>query len=658
MDFWYLDDGDILCVPALVRPFLESFDVANDSVDEVPVHAERNRVKSEVIYYVDESTLAEHAESWGIAAVQELASVSTADVGQMTLGVATGPVEALRRQLAQKAKVVEAMHEKVAICADVQTEHVLCRQSLRVGRVNHILRVQGHDLALEHAPLDAFDSLAKETMDRLFPGLEPEGYQQASLAASLGGLGWRSAADVARPAHLAALVMATPKVHSMAGAAVRAGLLPEGRIEALLAERTAEVEAAYLRGLDEREKSRAEEFIQKVKRSAAEQWRRLQGGSGGEQVQAPRIDATFVDDGVPAAPHDGSVDDGGDGGRADHENASRRLASPHVQKELMRLQDCTRLRALESRLRMQCNWGQLERLKDLRHPEMSHRWLWHLDSTAGSVMNQADYVLDVQKHLGCRILECEAHCHPCGVPLDSRLEATRGHYACVRALVEGFRLADPGVTTEPRGLTSTMARPADILTNAAVPGRGAALDICIASPNAASALGDAAAAAFRRKLRRYRRVIPELARAGIAFRPLVWTSEGRPHPAVTRTLRYAAGIAATRSGSQASSAGLMGRWRHEVQIAIQRRRAAMARAVLPRATARQLWLLTGNSARPPSSLHREPPLDDGGDESGEDLVVDEAGGDEVTEAPADGGVQRPRGYDGDAGVHDRPEPHA
>jgi hypothetical protein len=156
-----------------------------------------------------------------------------------------------------------------------------------------------------------------------------------------------------------------------------------------------------------------------------------------------------------------------------------------------------------------------------------------------------------------------------------------------------------------------MARPADILTNAAVPGRGAALDICIASPSASAAAGDAAAAAFRRKLRKYRHVIPQLARAGITFRPMVWTSEGRPHPAVTRTLRFAAGVAARRAGSEATA--LLSRWKHEVQIAIQRRRAAMARAVLPRATPQELWLLTGQGGLQPDPAERAPPLDEGED---------------------------------------------
>ena len=107
--------------------------------------------------------------------------------------VATGPAGGVRNQLEQKVKVVQAMHERTAICADVQTEHVLCRQSLGIGRVNHVLRVHGHELARREGPLEAFDQMTMATLDRLFPGLTTEGHEQATLAASVGGLGWRRA---------------------------------------------------------------------------------------------------------------------------------------------------------------------------------------------------------------------------------------------------------------------------------------------------------------------------------------------------------------------------------------------------------------------------------------------------------------------------------
>ncbi len=188
----------------------------------------------------------------------------------------------------------------------------------------------------------------------------------------------------------------------------------------------------------------------------------------------------------------------------------------------------------------------------------------------------------------------------------------------MRELVRGLKLADPSTTTEPTGLTTTQSRPADILTNAAAPGRSAALDVCVASPHASNAAGDAAESAFRRKLRRYRREIPELAAAGIIYRPMVWTTAGRPHPAATRTLHFAAEQAASRSDG-ATAGALAARWRHEIQIALLRRRAAMARAVLPRLTAREAWMLTGWSTAVPSSERRLPPLR----EAAEDITEDE-----------------------------------
>ena len=57
---------------------------------------------------------------------------------------------------------------------------------------------------------------------------------------------------------------------------------------------------------------------------------------------------------------------------------------------------------------------------------------------------------------------------------------------------------------------------------------------------------------------------------------LVWTADGRPRPAVTRTLQYAADIASTRNGQHLSAKSLPRRWKHEIQIALLRRRAAMS----------------------------------------------------------------------------------
>ena len=90
----------------------------------------------------------------------------------------------------------------------------------------------------------------------------------------------------------------------------------------------------------------------------------MQAGHGSETAIAPVVDASYS----AGDEHTVANGDKNDGGNADPDNSSR-------PKELSRLADCTKLRALEGKLRAQCEWEQLERLRDLRHPEMSHAWL-------------------------------------------------------------------------------------------------------------------------------------------------------------------------------------------------------------------------------------------------------------------------------------------
>ena len=172
-------------------------------------------------------------------------------------------------------------------------------------------------------------------------------------------------------------------------------------------------------------------------------------------------------------------------------------------------------------------------------------------------------------------------------------ESTAGHYTVVRAYLDGLRVADPAAVTEVRGLVADSSeRPADIFTNAAIPGRDAALDVTIAAQDAAHAGEDCCASAFRRKLRKYARLLGPLAREGVGFRPLVWSAEGRPHPVVERAMGYAAGMAA-RKHPEASASAFTSRWRREIAVAIQKRMARMIRACLPRANGRTLRILHG-----------------------------------------------------------------
>ena len=74
-----------------------------------------------------------------------MAVVSVFTAASVPLG---GPVDRqfIADQLLAKADVIRAVHERVQLCQDPQTEFALLRESLGVSRINHILRVHGHTI--------------------------------------------------------------------------------------------------------------------------------------------------------------------------------------------------------------------------------------------------------------------------------------------------------------------------------------------------------------------------------------------------------------------------------------------------------------------------------------------------------------------------------
>ena len=117
-DQWYLDDGDIMCHLILVLPSLQDLDVANTRLG-----AERNPLKTEVIYYVKDLDAA--PPEWIIGDVRSLAKTSAVSDGSITLGVAVGSRQFIADQLLSKADVIRAMHERVELLQDPQTEFSL-----------------------------------------------------------------------------------------------------------------------------------------------------------------------------------------------------------------------------------------------------------------------------------------------------------------------------------------------------------------------------------------------------------------------------------------------------------------------------------------------------------------------------------------------------
>ena len=110
-----------------------------------------------------------------------------------------------------------------------------------------------------------------------------------------------------------------------------------------------EAEEALLAELDELERMQAEDFLRKAKATAVTQWQGIVNGTGHGGAQEPRADTTYVgpDEHAPARAmaEENREDDGsGEGGG---------FSAQHLQKELSKFCDCTRLRRLESELQQQ-----------------------------------------------------------------------------------------------------------------------------------------------------------------------------------------------------------------------------------------------------------------------------------------------------------------
>ena len=128
-----------------------------------------------------------------------------------------------------------------------------------------------------------------------------------------------------------------------------------------------------------------------------------------------------------------------------------------------------------------------------------------------------------------------------------------------------------------------------------------ALDVCVVSSDAAVARGDAAQAAFEREKHtitdgEFQTCVP---RHRVSLPGL---DSGRPttpssHTNFSVCSRHR--IMSQRATNVSKS--LQHRWKHRIQIALLRRRAAMTQTVLPNTSARERWLLAGFIDNQPTS---------------------------------------------------------
>ena len=125
----------------------------------------------------------------------------------------------------------------------------------------------------------------------------------------------------------------------------------------------------------------------------------------------------------------------------------------------------------------------------------------HIQGALGPVVPRGDFQDAVRIRLGAPLAKPGTPCARCGFAMEANTckhgllcalpEATKGHYECRDCVLELAHLADPRAEAETRGLidSSPSLRPADVLSAAVFPGRLAALDVGVTSPDR-SGLGD------------------------------------------------------------------------------------------------------------------------------------------------------------------------
>ena len=447
--------------------------------------------------------------------------------------------------------------------------------------------LRAHGPALDNAAAQDFDNgLATALQVALAGPLHAEALTQASLGVKEGGLGVRMASHTLAPAALASRIQARPLVHHL---------------------------FRQLRDLD-LAPADLEDAFDAPARAAEEQLRRLLSPSGAARLDLLLREATATSRSATAALLAGRASPQVSERKpreapgmclvqqAGREDPEWDCEHGGLQHNLCALVDAERADALATSLRAQERWADVRRLRCLRDPNNNHDWLWSLNPVYGAIVPPADFGLAVRIRIGAHLVDDAFVCPRCSTEVVGRTashalccaapEGTHGHYDARDQLLLSVHLADPSATPEaPEIIASHPAlRPADIFTTAAIPGGLAALDVGIASPDAAGAGDDCVESMWRKKRGTYAPHFDEMRAFGVTYVPMVISCYGRWHPESAVTLERIC-VQASRRLGLADHLPLLRKARATAGVAIWRRAAAMARACLPRLRPEEMALI-------------------------------------------------------------------
>lgn len=569
-DFWYMDDGQILCKAADADAFLRIFD---EEAARAGAQRGRETEAKSVARRISADANAS-LETWMTDYIRE-STVPINSKPPHVLGIDFGG-EVTNDQLRAKTKEVEELHNEIALVEDTAAELILVRKCADICKVVHLLRGAGSSISIPR--LAEYDALLRRSLERILGGpLDDVAWLQATLGVADGGLGFRRARDIALPAFISSRLQARHLVESLADA-----VKPVTDVNIL---------SRFDLGLE----------------AAIGELRGSLSIIASAQIQAIIDDARnelstvrALDDRHGILPGDALILPAG---AEDDEHERDR----NLQGKLCAVLDAERAAQLQDRLEAAQLHASARRFRELRDRSTSHDWLWALNPCHGPVVPPAEFAVAVRLRIGASCIDDEMICPRCSSSILDRVgahalccaipEATRGHYAVRDDILQLTHLADPSADTETSGLIddAPLLRPADIFTSAAIPGRLAALDIAVTSPDCSGAGDDCCEAMYEKKKKKYEEFRESLAAQGICYVPLVFSAYGRMHPEAEVILNTLAMRAARRRGIMNHRA-ILRRVRANIGVSIWKRAANMVMACLPRLSPEEERLLGGEAS--------------------------------------------------------------
>ena len=462
------------------------------------------------------------------------------------------------------------------------TEMVLTRLCGDVAKVTYNLRLNG-DIVTD-SQLGAHDQSLRRSLEAILGGeVTDAAWTQATVGVRQGGLGLREARGIALSAFLASRIASRPHVQELAQHMQDVGLAPVAVVMRAFDQRTDDALTQLVGELDSEIGTALVDQLTDLASTAQLQWDALfdESASQPSEASARRLRRPGAAAGL--VPNDEDGDD-------EHPDAGTPTTAMHIQKVIYAAVDSRRSAELLQALREEGDVSSLRRLEELNHAETDHSWLWALSKHRGPVLRPDQYVEAVRVRLGIAGPSEPVPCHLCGVAmLDtagahahccSRAESTRGHNCVARFVFDIAAQCDPSTELEAAGLIpGTRLRPADVLTGALGSGLKA-LDVGIASPDAANAGDDCTVSMYARKVETYAPYAAILDQQNITYQPVVWSAYGRPHPQTTVVLRTLATRLARRRGCSDAE------WRYKrlraaVGVEIWRRAAKMVQSCWP-----------------------------------------------------------------------------